>query len=192
MRTITKTIEEAKRDLREWSDYIQTMTENHPLMRVIPFNERYGYEIILFEDGGFEFRDTKVEEPRLRAIVAVNKMGYIGLNGSLPWKSKDDLHHFKELTMGSTLIVGYNTAQTLPKLSGRNIVVYDKNKGVDQFSSDVWCIGGKNTYESLCHLFTELHISVIDDYTIGDTKFPNLDNLNPECKTYYYNFNTSQ
>lgn len=128
----------------------------------------------------------------MKAIIAVNKAGYIGLNGGLPWRCKDDLQHFKKLTMGGTLIVGYNTAQTLPKLIGRNLIVYDKNKPLDQFDDNTWCIGGKKTYEALCHLFTELHISNIDDYTIGDTEFPDLSNLNPKCQKFTYNFVPNQ
>lgn len=127
----------------------------------------------------------------MKAIIAVNEEGYIGLNGGLPWKCKEDLLHFKELTMGSTLIVGYNTAQTLPKLTGRNLIVYDRNSPTDGFGDDTWCIGGKKTYETLCHLFTELHISIIDDHTIGDTKFPDLSNLSPDCKKFFYKFSTN-
>jgi dihydrofolate reductase len=37
-----------------------------------------------------------------------------------------------------------------------------------------WCIGGKKTYEKLCPLFDEIHISIINDETIGDTKAPEL------------------
>ena len=33
----------------------------------------------------------------MKAVIAMNKLGYIGLNGSLPWKSSDDLKHFNDL-----------------------------------------------------------------------------------------------
>lgn len=127
------------------------------------------------------------EKKGLCAIIAKNKLGYIGLNGELPWKSKEDLKHFKELTMGSKLLVGYTTAQKLPKLPGREIVVDDETKVINYDEID-WCCGGKYTYEKFCHLFTELHVSIIDDDTIGDTIFPELKNLNPDCKIYTYNF----
>jgi len=51
-----------------------------------------------------------------------------------------------------------------------------------------WCIGGKKTYEKYCQYFTELHISHIDNNSIGDIMFPDLRNLNPNCKIYNYNF----
>jgi dihydrofolate reductase len=125
----------------------------------------------------------------MRAILAVNNLGYIGLNDGLPWKSKADFKHFKEMTSGGRLLVGYNTFQTLPPLSGREVILYSSL--FDSFHSfgDIdWCIGGKKTYEKLCYLFTELHISHIDDNTIGDTTFPDLRILNPYCKIFNYHF----
>jgi dihydrofolate reductase len=39
----------------------------------------------------------------MKATVAVNNLGFIGLNNTLPWKCKEDLIHFKNMTMGATL-----------------------------------------------------------------------------------------
>lgn len=127
----------------------------------------------------------------LKAIYAVNKLGYIGLNGGLPWNSSEDLKHFRELTKDSTLVVGYNTAKTLPKLPNRELIIFDKNKDINEYKDYDWCIGGRKTYEALCPLFTELHISIIDDETIGDTPLPELKNLNPDCVVFYYNYKTN-
>lgn len=127
-----------------------------------------------------------VEKKGLCAIIAVNRLGFIGLNGKLPWKSSEDLQHFKEITMGGKLLVGYNTAKTLPELPGREIIV-DDNPNINYDEID-WCIGGKSTYEKHCHRFTEIHISYINDFTVGDTRYPKLTNLNPSCKIFYYNF----
>ncbi|MCK9476341.1 MAG: dihydrofolate reductase [Candidatus Muirbacterium halophilum] len=121
----------------------------------------------------------------MKAIIAVNCLGYIGRDNKLIWKSKQDLLHFKELTLNQRLLVGYNTSTLLPKLKNREIIVDDMNKIIENID---WCIGGKRTYEKYCHLFTELHISRIDNYEIGDTLFPDLKNLNPNCKIFTYNF----
>ena len=51
----------------------------------------------------------------MKAVIAMNKLGYIGLNGGLPWKSIDDLKHFNDLIKDGTLVVGYNTFIKLPK-----------------------------------------------------------------------------
>ena len=127
------------------------------------------------------------EKKGLRGIIAINKRQFIGLNGKLPWSSKEDLIHFKNLTMNSTLLVGYNTSKTLPDLPGRTIIIDKENEIIDCSSID-WCSGGKTTYEKYCHLFDELHISNIDDDTIGDTSAPILTNINPNCKVFNYFF----
>lgn len=129
----------------------------------------------------------------MRAIVAVNNLGFIGLNGGLPWKCKEDLRHFKNLTYGGNLLGGYNTFLTLPELKGR-LVIPDKRELSEvvklwiKSCPDLICIGGKLTYEKYCHLFTELHISHISDDTIGDTLYPDFLKLNPDCKIFHYYF----
>lgn len=124
----------------------------------------------------------------MKGIIAVNRGGYIGLNGQLPWKSSEDLKHFKEITMGGKLLVGYNTSKLLPNLHGREIIVDDDNNPNINYDEIDWCIGGKLTYEKHCHRFTELHISHINDMTIGDTKVPNLKDITDDCKIYHYYF----
>lgn len=125
----------------------------------------------------------------MRGIIAVNKLGYIGLNGHLPWKSSEDLQHFKKLTMGGKLLVGYNTSKLLPDLSGREIIIDDDYDPYIRYDEIDWCIGGKSTYEKYCNRFTELHISHINDETIGDTKAPDFKDLDwDNCKIFHYYF----
>lgn len=131
------------------------------------------------------------------AIIAVNNKNTIGLNGGLPWKCKADLKHFKKFTYGGNLLVGYNTFLTLPELKGR-LVIPDKRE-LDEVvrtwiksCPDLICIGGKSTYEKYCHLFAELHISHINDNTDGDTLYPDFLNLNPDCKTFNYYFESDK
>jgi dihydrofolate reductase len=127
----------------------------------------------------------------MKAIISHNKFGFIGLNGELPWRSREDLKHFKDLTIGCKLLVGYNTSINLPPLKDRELVIDDRYNLIETDLID-WCIGGKKTYEKYCHLFTELHVSIIDDETIGDTVYPNLINLNKDCKIIYYHFYTDK
>ena len=42
----------------------------------------------------------------MKAIVAVNNLGFIGLDDKLLWYNKEDLKHFKNMTDGSTLTSG--------------------------------------------------------------------------------------
>ena len=130
----------------------------------------------------------------MKAIIAVNNLGYIGLAGGLPWPpNKEDFKHFKKITMGGSLLVGWRTFQTLPNLGGR-LIIQDAPRQELLETSIIekvdWCIGGKFTYEKYQTWFTELHISHINDNTIGDTLFPDFRNLgiNQSCQIFNYNF----
>ena len=59
----------------------------------------------------------------MKSIIAVNNLGYIGLNNKLLWKSAQDMSHFIKMTINQRLVVGYNTAQDLPKLINRTIII---------------------------------------------------------------------
>jgi dihydrofolate reductase len=125
----------------------------------------------------------------MKAIIAVNNLGFIGKGDQLLWHNKKDLRHFKKLTEHSTLLVGYRTAKGLPPLRNRELIVVDRRDSSTQHYTDAdWCIGGKKTYEDFCKTFTELHISHIDDNQIGDVTFPDLSKLNPDCKIFNYYF----
>lgn len=121
----------------------------------------------------------------MRAIIAINNLGFIGLDDKLLWHNSDDLRHFKKLTLNSRCLVGYRTAQGLPPLKNRELIVDERE--VFNISVD-WCIGGKKTYEKYSPYFTELHISHIDNDDIGNVMMPDLSRLNPDCKIFNYRF----
>lgn len=123
------------------------------------------------------------------AILGTNNLGFIGLNGALPFKCKADLQHFKNITLNKTCLVGHNTLKGLPPLKNRKLVTISDYENISQLLADVdVCIGGKKTYETYCEFFTELHISHVNNNSIGDTMFPDLRNLNPNCKIFNYYF----
>jgi len=136
-----------------------------------------------------------IKEIQVKAVVAVNNLGFIGKNRKLLWKCSEDIEHFKKLISGKTIIVGYNTLTTLPR-SIRNLVkdiVADQRdrsaeEVLDSLEGEIWCIGGKKTYEKYAPLITEFHISKINDNGVGDCVFPDLSNLNPDCKVFNYCF----
>lgn len=130
----------------------------------------------------------------MKAIIAQNKKGIIGNKGKIPWYSPDDLKHFKKLTSDPnlTLLVGYNTAKGLPPLKGRKVVVDNKSMFSEEPNDNIMCIGGKKTYEKYAHLFTEIHVSIIDDYSEGDTTILDLTGLREGCTIYFYNFKTKK
>lgn len=49
----------------------------------------------------------------VNGIFARTSNGVIGVNGTLPWHIKEDLKMFKELTMGSVLIMGRKTWESM-------------------------------------------------------------------------------
>lgn len=139
----------------------------------------------------------------MKAIIAVNNLGFIGKNNKLFWKSNEDLQHFKALTLNKVLLCGYNTYQTLPKVVKERTCVICDTRGqfhlvsevinMDGFvlkgvNCDAWCIGGKKTYEKYAPYFTELHISHINHNGIGDCVFPDFKNLNSNCRIFNYYF----
>lgn len=63
-------------------------------------------------------------------IVAMDENKGIGLDNHLPWNLKEELAHFKRITLNKTLIMGSNTFKSLPKkLSQRKILVVSRNNG---------------------------------------------------------------
>ncbi len=103
----------------------------------------------------------------IKGIVAYDNNRAIGKNNELPWKLKDDLKHFKNVTKNSIVIMGRKTYESIGKpLSGRiNIVLSktlnvkhldvlicrNKSEVLDKLSDypykDVFVIGGQQIYD---------------------------------------------
>ena len=54
--------------------------------------------------------------PRITLVVARAQNGVIGRDGTLPWHIPADLKRFKALTMGTAMVMGRKTFQSLPGL----------------------------------------------------------------------------
>lgn len=66
--------------------------------------------------------------PPITLIVARAQNGVIGRDGKLPWHIPADLRRFKALTMGSAMIMGRSTFDSLPGLlPGRRHIVLTRN-----------------------------------------------------------------
>jgi dihydrofolate reductase len=147
----------------------------------------------------------------MRLIVSTNRKGYIGKNGGLLCKSKEDMKHFKNTTMGGILIVGKTTYEKDLKgrpLKGRELVVvgegyYTLFEAVEKAIKlswqgsevtmaaeiakvPIWVIGGGSIYKQLVHLCEEIHLSIINNYDEGDVKFEIPTNYHG--KVVIYNF----
>lgn len=101
-------------------------------------------------------------------IVAISENFAIGRDGKLPWHYSADLKHFKETTMGGTLVMGSKTWRAIGKaLPGRQSIVLSRSEisGLpdevllchsakqalersERFPGDVFVIGGAGVYET--------------------------------------------
>lgn len=96
-------------------------------------------------------------------IVAVSADGVIGVGGSIPWRYPLDMKRFKDVTMGTTVIMGSKTWRSIPErlrpLEGRRNIVLSSvgipgaetrrsiPHALEDVQGDVWFIGGKRVYE---------------------------------------------
>lgn len=79
-----------------------------------------------------------METPRITLIVARAQNGVIGRNGKLPWHLPADLKRFKVLTMGSAMIMGRKTFESLPGLlPGRRHIVLTRDRSWQSEGAEV-------------------------------------------------------
>ena len=72
--------------------------------------------------------------PPITLVVARASNGVIGKDGGLPWHISADLKRFKALTMGSVLVMGRRTFESLPRLlPGRRHIVLTR---ADDWTAD--------------------------------------------------------
>ena len=70
-----------------------------------------------------------IDRPQITLIVARAINGVIGRDGGLPWRISADLKRFKKLTMGSAMIMGRRTFDSLPGLlPGRRHIVLTRDR----------------------------------------------------------------
>jgi dihydrofolate reductase len=115
----------------------------------------------------------------------------IGARGTLPWRLPEDLSRFRDLTMGSTVVMGRATWESLPEkvrpLPGRRNVVLSRRPGwqapgavvatsleeaLDRATGPVWVIGGASVYESALPLADLIEVTEIDSSFAGDAYAP--------------------
>jgi dihydrofolate reductase len=132
-------------------------------------------------------------------IAAVGRNGVIGRDNDLPWRIREDLQHFKHLTLGHTLVMGRKTYDSIGRpLPGRRTVVVtrqpdwsapgvevahsleealklaDSNEA-DSDETDVYVAGGGEIYRQALPYADRLELTEVDQSPAGDTTFPALD-----------------
>lgn len=116
----------------------------------------------------------------LSLIAAVAKNRAIGYQNKLLFAIKEDMEHFKRLTMGHVIIMGRHTFESLPNgaLTHRKNIVISKSqavfKGCTRVSSleealamcqkeaEVFVIGGEQVYKEAISQTDKLYLTEID------------------------------
>lgn len=129
---------------------------------------------------------------KISIIVAVDRNWAIGNKGDQLFYIREDLRHFKELTMGCPIIMGRKTFEALPRgpLPGRRNIVITRSAdyapaGAETApsleaaialcagSQEVFIIGGAQIYALALPLATDLYLTQIDAAAPeADTFFP--------------------
>jgi len=74
-------------------------------------------------------QSTAMDQPPIILVVARAQNGVIGKDGKLPWHIPADLKRFKALTMGSAMLMGRKTFESLPGLlPGRRHIVLTRDR----------------------------------------------------------------
>lgn len=129
----------------------------------------------------------------LSIVVAHSSNRVIGHRGRLPWDLPSDLRHFRELTLGHTVVMGRKTFQSLPDafrpLPGRHNVVIsadpnyrppgvelrsDLEGPFDEGSKECFIIGGSSIYRQLLPAAERVYATEIDARLDGDVFFERL------------------
>jgi dihydrofolate reductase len=126
-------------------------------------------------------------------VVARSENGVIGRDGGLPWRLPRDLRRFRELTLGSTVVMGRHTFESLPDafrpLPGRrNLVLSSKPgylaEGAEVFAElpsalaacngECFVIGGELAYREALPLAERVYATEVAGEIEGDAFFPEL------------------
>lgn len=125
-------------------------------------------------------------------IVAMGRNRAIGKGGDLIWHLSADLKHFKQVTMGKTVVMGRKTYESLPgrrPLPGRRNVIlsermdqapegFELANSVEQVMRDyadcdeIMIMGGGSIYEQFLPLANRLYLTRLDKSFEADTFFP--------------------
>ncbi|MDX1535451.1 MAG: dihydrofolate reductase [Candidatus Spechtbacterales bacterium] len=131
-------------------------------------------------------------------VAAMGKGRVIGSEGGIPWLGDlpDDLKHFKSLTIGSAVVMGRKTWDSLPEVSRplpeRQNIILTRNTDFAAEGADVahsvddvfdlapdndtlFVIGGAEIYKLFLPHASFLHLTLVEYTFDGDAYFPEID-----------------
>src|SRR5665213_1392642 len=119
----------------------------------------------------------------IRIIAAVSLNGIIGKNGQLPWNYPKDKKFFRDMTMGSSVIMGRKTYESMGSnpLEGRQTFVISSNNNLEHESKitvynhmhqaaadfdykkspSAWLCGGARVYEEGMVYASEIWLTTV-------------------------------
>jgi len=127
---------------------------------------------------------------KISLIVAMASNRAIGLNNEMPWHLSADLKKFKQITMGSPILMGRKTYESIGRpLPGRTNIIISRNKTYQQadclvFNSienaiaacqqydEIFVIGGATFYQAILPQADKLYLTEINKSFDADTFFP--------------------
>lgn len=126
---------------------------------------------------------------QITLIAAMGKNRAIGIEGRMPWHLPAELQHFKQTTMGKSIVMGRKTWQSIGRpLPGRQNIVISRSSdfvaaGADVTHSleaavevseanEVMVIGGGQLYQLAIPFARRMVLTLIDIEPKADTWFP--------------------
>jgi dihydrofolate reductase len=127
-----------------------------------------------------------MNRPSITIVVARAQNGVIGRDGKLPWHLPADLKRFKALTMGSVMVMGRKTFESLPGLlPGRRHIVLTHDqawraegaevaRNVDQAvalagAEPISVIGGAEIFQLFLPIADRIELTEVLENVPGDT-----------------------
>lgn len=130
---------------------------------------------------------SRQAERRVGLVWAQAANGVIGRGGALPWRLPEDMARFRELTAGSTVVMGRRTWESIapryrPLPGRRNLVLTRDTQwaapGAETFpdlavaiaaaTGDVWVIGGAQLYAEALDAADVLGVTVLEVTELAD------------------------
>jgi len=137
---------------------------------------------------------------KLAMIVAMANNNVIGLNNDMPWHLPADLQWFKKTTLGSPIIMGRKTYESIGRpLPGRLNIILSRDtklkidgctvvnsledalniaKEADNSKDEIFITGGAHLYNKFLADVDTLYLTQIDAELEGDTFFPDYTKYN--------------
>jgi dihydrofolate reductase len=131
--------------------------------------------------------------PRITLVAARARNGAIGRDNALPWHLPEDLQHFKATTLGSPIVMGRRTFESIGRpLPGRRNIVVTRDPawahpGCERAGSlddaialcggslELFVVGGAQLYAAAMPRADRLLLTEVDMDVAGDAFFPPVD-----------------